>query len=344
MQNTANLKKAVAFVTVIVMICAVFAGVAVYNSKTDDAYAAEETVIVLHIGDAVMTVNGEGREIDPGRGTVPMIAGGRTLVPIRAVIEAAGGSAAWDDAAQQVTLTHGGTVIRLVIDSYTAYINDAEATLDVAPTTINDRTMLPVRFVAENLGFNVAWDETTETVTISSLDQQTAEPAVTEPSDNTGSRMLVVYFSATGNTEAVAETIAEVTGADVYEIIPEQPYTDDDLNYNDDSCRANREMNDESARPAISGGVENIEQYDTIFLGYPIWWGTMPRIINTFLDTYDLSGKTIMPFCTSGSSGISSSVSDIRSICPNSDVKDGLRGTSSTDAEQITEWLTESGV
>ena len=122
------------------------------------------------------------------------------------------------------------------------------------------------------------------------------------------SRMLVVYFSATGNTESMAETIAEVTGADIYEIVPEDPYTSEDLNYSDDNCRANQEMNDESTRPAISGEIENIDEYDTIFLGYPIWWGTMPRIINTFLDTYDLSGKTIMPFCTSGSSGISAAV------------------------------------
>ena len=157
-------------------------------------------------------------------------------------------------------------------------------------------------------------------------------------------RMLVVYFSATGNTKSMAETIAEVTGADIYEIVPEDPYTSEDLNYSDDNCRANQEMNDESARPAIAGEIENIDEYDTIFLGYPIWWGTMPRIINTFLDTYDLSGKTIMPFCTSGGSSVSTSVTDIRNICEDSVVMDGLRGTSSIDKTSIEEWLEDSGI
>ena len=152
-------------------------------------------------------------------------------------------------------------------------------------------------------------------------------------------RMLVAYFSATGNTKSLAQTIAEVTGADIYEIVPEDPYTDEDLNYSDDNCRANQEMNDPDARPNISGSLDNIDEYDTILLGYPIWWGTMPRIINTFLDTYDLSGKTIMPFCTSGGTSITTSVSDIKNICTDSEVTDGFRGSSSSDQTDIEEWL-----
>lgn len=155
-------------------------------------------------------------------------------------------------------------------------------------------------------------------------------------------RALVVYFSATGNTKALAETIAETTGAELYEIVPEEPYTEEDLNYNNDDCRANREMNDESARPAISGSVENMDDYDTIYLGYPIWWGDMPRIVNTFLESYDLSGKTIMPFCTSGGSGITSSVSNIRAACPDSNVTDGFRGSSSSGADEIEQWLSDN--
>lgn len=154
--------------------------------------------------------------------------------------------------------------------------------------------------------------------------------------------MLVAYFSATGNTEAMAQTIAEVTGADIYEIVPEEPYTDADLNYSDDNCRANQEQNDPNSRPKIAGRIENIDEYDTIILGYPIWWGTMPKIINTFLETYDLSDMTIMPFCTSGGSGISTSVSEIRDICAGAEVTDGLRGTSSTDADEIEEWLAKN--
>ncbi len=164
-------------------------------------------------------------------------------------------------------------------------------------------------------------------------------PAVADTSASNESKSIVIYFSATGTTKSFAETIAQTTGADVFEIVPSEPYTSEDLNYNNDNCRANQEMNDESARPAIVGSIENIDEYDTIFLGYPIWWGTMPRIINTFLDTYDLSGKTVMPFCTSGGSGIETSVSAIKDACPNADVKDGFRGESSTTSAQVEEWI-----
>ena len=117
----------------------------------------------------------------------------------------------------------------------------------------------------------------------------------------TGGKVLVAYFSATGNTRPVAEKVAEATGGDLFEIVPAQPYTVADLNYNTD-CRANAEQNDPNARPAISSTVENMEQYDAVLIGYPIWWGRAPKIIHTFLETYDLSGKTIATFCTSGGS------------------------------------------
>lgn len=172
-------------------------------------------------------------------------------------------------------------------------------------------------------------------------EEETSAPTMPDQTETTtdGSKNLVVYFSATGTTKALAETIAETTDADIFEIVPEEPYTNDDLNYNNDNCRANLEMNDENARPAIAESIENIDEYDTIYIGYPIWWGTMPRIINTFLDTYDLSGKTIMPFCTSGGSGVGTSVSAIRNSCPNADVKDGFRGSASTTNTQIEEWI-----
>lgn len=158
----------------------------------------------------------------------------------------------------------------------------------------------------------------------------------------TGSAALVVYFSATGTTKALAQTIAEGADADIYEIVPKIPYTSADLNYNSD-CRANAEQQDNSARPEFEPVDANFDNYNTIFIGYPIWWGTMPKIINTFLETYDLSGKTIMPFCTSGGSGIETSVSAIKSICPNADVKDGLRGSSSTTTSQLNDWFSKVG-
>lgn len=117
-------------------------------------------------------------------------------------------------------------------------------------------------------------------------------------SESSGKKILIAYFSATNNTENIANHLDDILDADLYEIVPEIPYTSDDLNYNGD-CRANREQNDDTARPAISGSVDNMEQYDVIFLGYPIWWGQAPKIMYTFAEAYDLSGKTIVPFCTS---------------------------------------------
>lgn len=139
-----------------------------------------------------------------------------------------------------------------------------------------------------------------------------------------GGRTLVAYFSCTGNTRAVAERIAELTGGDLFEIVPAQPYTAEDLNYNNKGCRANLEMKDPASRPAIAGPLPGIGDYGTIYLGYPNWWGTMPRIINTFLESHDFGGKVIRPFCTSGGSGVEKSVADIRKAVPAARVGDGL--------------------
>ena len=155
------------------------------------------------------------------------------------------------------------------------------------------------------------------------------------------SKTLVVYFSCTGNTKSVSEKIAQLTEADLYEIVPERPYTDDDLDYNNDDCRANKEMNDDSARPEIGSEEIDLSGYDTVYIGYPIWWGTMPKIINTFLDFYDLSGKIIMPFCTSGSSGIDQSVSDIKNEEPDADVREGLRASGASD-HNIAAWINDN--
>ena len=143
-----------------------------------------------------------------------------------------------------------------------------------------------------------------------------AQTGDTENEDNTMNEIniLVAYFSATNTTEGVAEHIANGLGADLYEIVPEEAYTDADLNYNDDSSRSTIEMNDPSSRPAISGGVENMEQYDIVFIGYPIWWGEAPRIVSTFMESYDFSGKTLIPFCTSGGSGLGSSASNLAEL------------------------------
>ncbi len=170
--------------------------------------------------------------------------------------------------------------------------------------------------------------------------EETNQTEIPEQSER--SKILIAYFSCTGNTKAVAEQIATLTGGDLYEIIPAEPYSSADLNYNNSNCRANIEMNDPASRPAIGSDSIDISEYDTVILGYPIWWSTMPRIVNTFLDSYDLSGKTVLPFCTSGGSGISKSVSDIKAAEPGATVEEGLR-VSGTNDNHLETWLRSSG-
>ncbi|MCC8170108.1 MAG: flavodoxin [Oscillospiraceae bacterium] len=154
-----------------------------------------------------------------------------------------------------------------------------------------------------------------------------------------GEKALVAYFSNTGNTEGMAEYIAEIIGGDLFEIVPEEPYTDEDLNYNDSSSRSSLEMNDPSSRPAISSVVEDMEQYNTIYIGYPIWWGDAPRIISTFLESYDFSGKNIIPFCTSASSGIGTSAENLQSLTADAEWYDGRRFAASASKNDVEAWI-----
>ena len=117
-------------------------------------------------------------------------------------------------------------------------------------------------------------------------------------------KTLVAYFSASGTTERVAKGLAAAVGADLFEIAPEQPYTRGDLNWQDKKSRTTIEMNDEACRPAIAGTVADMGAYDTVFVGFPVWWYVEPRIIDTFLEAYDFAGKTVVPFATSGGSGL----------------------------------------
>lgn len=159
-----------------------------------------------------------------------------------------------------------------------------------------------------------------------------------------GTKVLVAYFSATNTTEGVAEHIANGLNADIYEIIPKDPYTDADLNYNDNNSRTTIEMNDPSARPAISGSVENMEQYDIVFIGYPIWWGEAPRIVSTFVESYDFSGKTIVPFCTSGGSGIGSSATNLEQLTSGAAWLDGQRLNGGDSQDTVMEWVNSLGL
>ena len=168
-----------------------------------------------------------------------------------------------------------------------------------------------------------------------------AEPdaAPETPEEGDAPSTLVAYFSATGNTEGVAELLQTALDADLYEIVPEVAYTSEDLNYSSDDCRANQEQNDPDARPAIDGSVENMDSYDVIFLGYPIWWGEAPKIISTFLESYDFTGKTIVPFCTSGSSGIGSSAEHLAGLAGSSTWLEGACFAPGASQEEVAAWV-----
>ena len=139
----------------------------------------------------------------------------------------------------------------------------------------------------------------------------------------TENKPLVVYFSATGTTAKAARTIAEVSGGTLYEIVPQQAYTADDLDWNDRQSRSSVEMNNPQARPALKDTKVDVTAHDVIFIGYPIWWDQAPRIINTFIESHDLKGKTLVPFATSGGSGIGNSVKELRKAYPDLEWQEG---------------------
>ena len=151
--------------------------------------------------------------------------------------------------------------------------------------------------------------------------------------------VLVVYFSRTGNTKEVAEKIAAVTGADLYEITAAQEYTDGDLDWNNENSRTTKEQNDTSVRPEIGSDPVSLEGYSTIYIGYPIWWGQEPRIMDTFVESCNFDGKTVIPFCTSASSGIGSSGSNLEALAGNGTWLDGQRFGAGASEEEIASWV-----
>ena len=157
--------------------------------------------------------------------------------------------------------------------------------------------------------------------------------------ESAGNKSIVIYFSRTNNTERIAEFIIEETSSDSYEILAKVPYSDEDINYNNSNSRANREQNDSTARPEIGSDTIDLTDYDVIYLGYPIWWGQAPKILYTFVESYDLSGKTIVPFCTSASSGIGSSATNLAQSAPSANWLTGRRFSSSAGKSEVATWL-----
>ena len=153
------------------------------------------------------------------------------------------------------------------------------------------------------------------------------------------SRKLVAYFSASGVTAKVAERLSESIGADLHAIEPEVPYTDADLNWMDKQSRSSIEMQDPASRPKMAGKRDNMEDYDTIFVGFPIWWYVAPTIINTFLESYDLTGKTIIPFATSGGSDMGDTNKKLFPSCPKAKLLNGKVFSSSTTPAEFSAWV-----
>ena len=153
------------------------------------------------------------------------------------------------------------------------------------------------------------------------------------------SKTLVAYFSASGVTARLAETLAQVTGGDLHEILPAEPYSSADLDWTNKKSRSSVEMKDPSCRPAIGNQVEDIEQYDTVFVGFPIWWYVAPAIINTFLESYDFSGKTVVPFATSGGSGMGKTNEKLKPSCPGAVLLQGRLLNGNLSEDSLKKWV-----
>ena len=168
--------------------------------------------------------------------------------------------------------------------------------------------------------------------------------AAAEEAAAPASHILVVYFSATGTTRGVAEKLAEGLSADLYEIVPEVPYTDADLNYNNSKSRSSVETDDPSCRPAIAGELPDLTAYDTVLIGYPIWWGDAPRIVFTFVENVDLTDRTVAVFFTSGSSGLGNSMKHLEQQSGAGTWLEGKRFTARTSVEELTAWAKSLGI
>ena len=182
-------------------------------------------------------------------------------------------------------------------------------------------------------------DETEPSQDETSESDANSEEAEGQNQTDSGKDTLVVYFSATGTTKGVAEKIAAVTDADLYEIVPAEEYTSNDLNYNDANSRTTKEQNDASVRPEISSETIDLSGYTTIYIGYPIWHGQEPRIMDTFVETYDFGSVTVIPFCTSGSSSIGQSGSNLASNAGSGKWLEGQRFDGNVSEDDLKEWI-----
>ena len=179
----------------------------------------------------------------------------------------------------------------------------------------------------------------TETTAEASSSETTAEPESEASVPSAHSDVLIAYFSATGTTKGVAEKIAAITGGDLYEIVPAEPYSDADLDWNDRSSRSTIEQNDKNVRPEIGSEDISLEGYTTVYLGFPIWWGEEPRILDTFAEKYSFEGVTVIPFCTSGGSGIGRSGPNMEALAGSGTWLEGERFSGGVSEEDLQSWI-----
>ena len=225
--------------------------------------------------------------------------------------------------------------------------NSGSETTTAATTAAQETEAATTEAATTGAETGSAAEETTaasETDTAESTGAETSEgasEAADTESAEAGGGTLVVYYSATGNTEAVASYIAEYTDGDLFELEPVEPYTDDDLNWTDDNSRVTREHEDESLRDVelVADTVENWDSYDTVFIGYPIWWGIAAWPVDTFVEANDFTGKTVIPFCTSSSSGLGESGELLSEMAGTGDWQEGMRFSSRVSESDVQEWL-----
>lgn len=202
--------------------------------------------------------------------------------------------------------------------------NTAAETTTVAETSASDEKQETETAGSEN----VSSDETTEAATSETTESTQAHKEV-----------LVVYFSATGTTKDVAEKIAKIEDADLYEIVPAEPYSEADLDWNDSGSRSTKEQNDSSSRPAIGSAAVSLDGYKKVYIGYPIWWGEEPRILDTFVESYKFDGLTMIPFCTSASSGLGRSGKNLEERAGSGNWLDGKRFGAGPSEDTIRSWI-----
>jgi Flavodoxins len=187
---------------------------------------------------------------------------------------------------------------------------------------------------------SAATEETSDTAVGADSTDDHASAENTSAEDTTAhSDVLVAYFSATGTTRGVAEKIAAITGGDLYEIVPAEPYSDADLNWNDRNSRSTKEQNDKSVRPEIGSADISLEGYTTVYLGFPIWWGEEPRILDSFVEKYSFEGITVIPFCTSGGSSIGRSGPNMEALAGTGTWLEGKRFSGNVSEADLQSWI-----